>query len=874
MKRLACPSCGLENPAHRDGCELSGGQPRSSEPDSGAETALRPVSSAARQQDGIGFPVGEDATGDHVVSHYRLLAAVGCGGMGVVYRAEDTKLKRQVALKFLPHEWSHDLKAKRRFLREAQAASALDHPNVCTVYEVDETPDGRLFIAMAYCEGQTLRERIRGGDLSLEEILGVCTQIGAGLSAAHHKGVVHRDLKPANIFITSEGTAKILDFGLAKVAGQSRLTRTRGRVGTPAYMSPEQIQGKRVDARTDVWSFGVVLYEMLTGKPPFAGADGQAVMYSILNNEPEPVDGRRPELPAAVKTVLAKTLAKDPAGRYESAAELLSALEEVETAGRRSTAAAGTTASRPSPPAPVAAWRRFVQLSPRLRWTVSILVGGALLWGLYQFSVAVLERSAEQTASQAALAAVPRMRTMLAVLPLANLGAPENDYFADGVSEEIVSTLATLENLGVISPTSTRQYRGTTKTIAQIGDELGVDHILEGSIRREAARVRISTRLTNVADQTMVMAETFERDLTGILSLQRSIAERVAESLKLELLSPGEGIIEPLEAPGSKAYDDYLKGRYYWHQRTPEALALAIEYFESSIESDPEYALAYSGLADAYIFLHSLTDTTAEASMNEAEDALERALELDPRLAEARASLGLLRFQEFRWIEAHSELRRAIALKPSYSPAHQWYGILRACHGDFETALEEATLARSLDPLSMTTNLALGWTLFYSGRQAEGLGQVQNLVELHPEYPRLHEVLASMHIAQGRFADALAEAETARGLSDTPSTKAQLASAYALVGREAAARELLGELVQLWRDKRLTGGRIAYVHVALGEKDEALRWFEIGYRERDIWLAYLKIDPLLDPMRSAPAFQELLGRVGLGEAKHVLEKGD
>jgi len=736
------------------------------------------------------------------ISHYRIIEKLGEGGMGAVYKAEDVKLGREVALKFLPSELTRDEEARARFLREARAAAALNHPNICTVHEIDEV-EGQIFIAMELIEGDDLKARIASGPVAIDEALEIVAQIADGLAEAHGRGIVHRDIKPANIMLAAGSRAKITDFGLARLAGSSDLTRTGTTMGTVAYMSPEQARGEDIDHRTDIWSLGVVLYEAAAGKRPFQGDRDQAVFRSILNDEPESVASLVAGAPAEFDGAVSRALAKDPRSRYRHAGDFA---EDLRTIHR--------------------------------------------------------QLDSDRTT---AVAAEPKPPPSIAVLPFANMSPdPENAYFGDGLAEELMNALAQLPGLRVVARTSAFQFRGKDADVREIGAGLNVGAILEGSVRRAGDRLRVTAQLINVADGFHVWSDRYDREMEDIFAVQDEITAAIVEQLRVRLGPGPEAPIVRRHTDNLDAYALYLKGRYYWNSLTPEGLRKSRECYESAIEIDPEYALAHAALSMWHQSLAFWADSPPGEAFAASRAAAERALELDETIALAHNCLAVIHFTyDWEWEKSERKFERAIELDPSSPFAHINYAVMLADRGRHEDALKESGIARRLDPLSVPVNTWAAAISVAAGSIKEGIAELEEVAARDPEAWQPHLYLSEAYSHASMRDEAIAAAKRAVDLAHGLGvTAAALACAYYLAGRDEDGRRVLDELLERARKDYISPALLAWIQVARGAVDEAVAFAERAYEERDAWLLWSGSNP--PGMRfEDPRLEAILKRIGL-----------
>jgi serine/threonine-protein kinase len=804
------------------------------------------------------------------ISHYRVLRVLGEGGMGVVYEAEDVRLGRHIALKFVVHKKLDRRETVERFEREARAASVLNHPNICTVHDVGEE-GGHHFIAMELLEGESLDSLLTRGPLPVRRLLELGTQIAEGLAAAHARGVIHRDIKPANVFVTSTGLVKIMDFGLAKIlqspaaesltASESELTQTSDlttpglAMGTVSFMSPERVRGEDVDARSDLFSFGALLYDMALGEPPFRGSTPAVKLAGILERNPVPPLEVNPTLPARLQDIVLKALEKNREERYQSAREMLvdlrRALREIDSG---SVTGVTSAVSQPRITAAVAP----MQVSRRKYWIAAAAVGAALIAGAL-----VLWRSGAARSKPAEPAGSPAEIRSLAVLPLQNLSQdPAQEYFADGMTDELISRLSKISALRVISRTSAMRYKGSKKSLPEIARDLQVDAVVEGSVAREGDRVRINARLID-AGETQMWTESYDRELRDVLSIQSDVASAIAREIRVKV-APEESSQLASQGPvDPEAYQSYLQGRVSYSRFTPESLAEAEEHLNRAIAKDPRYALAYAGLADSYIQLAGRVRPPREV-MPKARAAIEKALELDPNLAEGYAALGQVKlFYEFDFGGAGREYRSALEKNPGSALIHQVNGLYLAAQGLGADALAEADRVLDLDPVSSSSGCTRSRLLYYARRYDEAIAQYEKTRAADPTVAGFCMFAIFAYQEKGRFEEAIAAAKRISEASPNEMIpRAALARSYGVMGNKDEAQKVVRAMEEVSRRRFISEYDFAVAHSGW-KKEETLRWLEKAYESRTGMLVYARVDSLWDDLRPDPRFQDLVRRIGI-----------
>jgi TolB-like protein/predicted Ser/Thr protein kinase len=796
----------------------------------------------------IPFPVL--SKGSLIAGKYRVVEEIGRGGMGIVYRAHDESLDRDVALKVLPASCFGDPAARARLLHEARTASQLNHPNICTIHEVGEA-EGQAFIAMEFVAGEPLSVLLTAGPLPAEKVLRYGLQLAEALGHAHERGVLHRDLKSANVVITSEGRAKVLDFGLAKRLSEiemSDVTRSLASLtspgmvaGTPAYMAPELLGGEPADVRTDIWALGVVLYEMAAGVRPFQGNTGFELSSAILNEPPEPLSA---QVPAALSAVIKRCLEKEPGRRYQQAGNVRAALETIER---------GTVT-------PWVAWRCWLTRRRWLALAASVVMLAAILVGL---NVGRL-RERLYGRSDAPTGAIP-----LAVLPFTNLtGDPAKEYVSEGLTQEMITELGRLQGLNVRGRMSIMRYRKVDIPVDQIGRELGVDYILGGSAQIGEGRVRVSAELIRVRDQTRLWGETYERDAAGILALQSEVARNVAGSLALKLFPAEQAHLARTSLVNPEAYDAYLKGLHDSKKLTPGGFDTAQQYFELALEKEPGYAPAYAGISFVWLSRQSMTLAPPREATPKAKAAALKALALDGTSAEAHFALAsVLAWCEWEWAAAEPEFKRAFELNPSYPDARVFYSQFLNFMGRPDEAMIQIKLGLELDPLNPLFQAVFAMALMYRGRYDEAIVQLHDTLKTSPGYPVALSTLRSVFHMKRMYREALDAWKASFAASGDRELEDALESGSKENGYQGALRRVAETLVARSKKSYVTPWRIGTLYTRAGMKDEALQWLEKAFEEHDYNMPYLSVDPIFDVFRDDPRFQSLLRRMNLPASK-------
>jgi len=787
---------------------------------------------------------------------YQITQVLGKGGMGIVYLALDQGLHRQIALKFLHDDLLNDKQRVQRFKQEARAASALNHPNILTVHEIGQS-NSTHFIATEFVAGETLRERLAGGRMKVLEAVDIATQASSALTAAHAAGITHRDIKPENIMLRPDGYVKVLDFGLAKLTDRSisdvdQAATTRAAdtdpgvvMGTVKYMSPEQAQGLPVDSRTDIWSLGAVLYEMIAGCPPFEGATPSHVTVSILERKPSPLSRYASEVPGELEWMISKALRKDREERYQTAKDLMIDLRylrqqiEINAELERSVAATDAVGAIDTTP-------NVSKESQSGKKTIS-------------------SPSNESAASSSGRRQSRKVINSLAVLPLANASAdPNAEYLSDGITESIINSLSQLPKLRVVPRSTVFRYKGQEVDPQLVGHDLGVRAVLTGRLLQMGDQLIIKMELIDVLNESQLWGEQYNRKLSDILEVEEQISREISEKLRLKLTGEDKKRLTKRFTKNTDAYHAYLKGRYYWNKRTPDTIQRGIEFFQKAISLDPHYALAYCGLADSYLLLGAVEygGLRPMEAVPRVRDAVLHALQLDDALAEAHTSLGNISYYDWDWQLAEREYKRAIELNPNYATAHHWYANQLMAHARFDEGLKQIKRAQELDPLSLPIVLGEGWLLFLARQYDQAIEEFRKVIELEPNFANSHLCLGLAYEQKQKYDEAIEELQKAIQLSDSPLMRAALGHAYALSGKTAKARQIRDEMIESSKQKYISPVLIAAVCAGLGEKEEAFAWLEKAYEEHSEGLFWFKVEPSMNNLRSDPRYDELLQRMG------------
>jgi len=832
---IKCPNCGTDNTRDSEFCKK-------------CATPLTRSEEKPIPTETLEVPKEELTTGSTFAGRYQIIEELGRGGMGRVYKANDIDIKEKVAIKLIKPEISTDKKTIERFQNELKFARKIRHKNVCQMYDLNKE-EGSYYITMEYVSGEDLKSFIhRSGQLTIGTAIKIAQQVCDGLSEAHRLGVVHRDLKSSNIMIDKEGDARIMDFGIARSLEAKGITGAGVMIGTPEYMSPEQVEGKEVDQRSDIYSLGVILYEMVTGRVPFEGDTPFTI--GIKHKSEVPADPRNlnNRIPDKLSLVIMKCLEKDKHKRFQSAREIQSELTKIEEG-------IPTTVSEVPKRKPLTSKEITVTfgikklLIPTLV-VITIVIISLIIWKPW---------SKKQAVSQ------PTRGHSIIVLPFEDLSPERNQgYFCEGLTDELINRLSRISSLKIPARTSSYLVKSQGLDIKEIGEKLQVENVLEGSIRKAGNVLRVTVQLINVKEGSPIWSDKFEGVLADVFSLQDKISLAIVDNLKIKLLSEEKLKIVARDTENTEAYNLYLQGRFFWNQRTEEGFMKAIENFKKAINIDSTYALAWAGISDCYNLLPVYISTPPNYAFPKAKEAALKALELDEALAEAHTSLAWIKMSfDWDWGGAEREFKRAIKLFPKYATAHQWYSIFLSCVGKTNEALEEMKIALDLDPFSLVINKDLASRYYFDRQYDQAINILERTLEMDPNFPSVHLYLGWVYFASSLYDEALEEFKKEKELLKQYNSRVEcwIGISYASLKEIEMAQEVLRELTKQSELEFVSPISLAKLHFDLGERDSYLKYLDTAYRERDINMRMIKADPAFDNMRSDPAFKALIEKV-------------
>ena len=825
---IKCPKCDSENTDTARFC-------------SNCATSLQLSEDILVHTKTLEVPKEELSTGSTFAGRYQIIEELGRGGMGRVYKATDTEIKEKIALKLIKPEISSDKKTIERFQNELKLARKISHRNVCRMHDIGKS-EGNYFITMEYVGGENLKGMIRMmGQLSSGKAISIAKQVCEGLSEAHRIGVVHRDLKPSNIMIDKDGNAKIMDFGIARSLSGKGITGVGVMIGTPDYMSPEQVESKEVDQRSDVYSLGVILYEMVTGRVPFEGDTPYSIGVKHKSEVPRNPKDINPQISDDLNRMILKCLEKEKDKRYQSAGELRSELENIEK---------GMPTTDRVIPERKAITSKEITVTFGLK---KLLVPAVIFIAIIAIAVIVWQ-------------SLPQRQASIAVLPFRDL-SPQKDqeHLCDGMTDEIIAKLSTLQGWKVMNMTSVLRYKNTEKTIKAIGQELNVTTVLLGSVRKEEDDIRVTTQLVNVEDDFQLWSNTYEQKLERVFDIQSDVAEKIAEALKVKLTPEDKTLIQQKPTENLRAYNLYTQGRYFFNKRTNRDYQKAIDYYEQAIKEDPNYALAYSGIADSYILLTRIIYTGL--GFPKAKEAIQKALEIDDTLGEAHASLALLNYLEWNWGEADREFKRALELNPNYARAHHWYAEYLSDMGRFDESIEEILQALELSPFDLPINRDSGMCYYSAHNYDQAIEALKRTIAMNQNFPFCHWFLGQTYLQKSMYEEALEEFEKEKhALRANKMGLYQLglmpdyAITYARMGRKEDVQKMMKMIEPVANGLPYSQ---ACFYFSIGRDDKGFEWLEKAYELRNLLMTGIKVEPHFDSVRSDPRFKALLKKMNL-----------
>jgi serine/threonine protein kinase/tetratricopeptide (TPR) repeat protein len=835
---MKCPKCQFDNPDSTRFCGNCAGplQPTEKPEISVTET--------------LEAPIKELTTGATFARRYQVIEELGKGGMGKVYKVFDTSIKEKIALKLLKPEIAADLETIERFSNELKFARKIRHKNVCQMFDLGKA-EGTPYITMEYVAGEDLKSMIRMSKrLSIGTAVGIAKQICEGLAEAHALGVVHRDLKPSNIMIDKDGNVRIMDFGIARSLKGKGITGAGVMIGTPEYMSPEQVEGKEADQRSDIYSLGVIIFEMVTGRVPFDGDTPLSIAHKHKYEPPQDPKKINPQISEDLSAVILRCLEKDKENRYQSAADLRSELEKIEQ-------------GLPLTDRIISKKKGFTSKEITVKFNVKKALVPAIIVLVLAVAAVLIWRFIPK--KETGPAATATAKKSIAVLPFEDLSASKDqEPLADGIPETLINALSSIEGLHVSARTSSFSFKGKQQDIREIGQKLGVETLLEGSIQVAANKLRIMVRLINIDNGFPIWSQDYNKTVDDVFSIQDDIAQSVVKALKIKLLGEKQEPIVKSYTANREAYNLYLQGRYFWEKRGKEDVERAVEFLNKAIEKDPGYALAYAGIADSFSVLGDNLYISPNEAFPKAKAAALKALEIDVSLAEAHVSLAsVLESYGHNFPSAEKEYKKAIELNPGYATAHHWYAFHLSWVGRHEEAIKEITLARELDPLSPRINANVGLLLYYARKYDKAIEELKKSAGLFPEHATNYDYAGYVYALTGRYEEALSafnhalELEASAGeLSLWP------AYCYARSGNRTEAQKRLEKIIESSKKSFVPSTEIARVYTGLGDKEQAFTWLDKAFSENDAKLVYLKVDPTFDPLRSDPRFTALLRKIG------------